>query len=542
MRGRHLPQKILKIVLLFTLVTVTQSRVEGNWSDYQNVGENVQNLKKHEEIPLGKKYDNGENIENEMAKNENDVSGKANEKVKSSNLIDKKGFEDEEGESIKKMKNRNEGKQGELINNFPFLRDVPYEEVKKFQQISNDPNLTKGELEVERQQWAEKQNTDVMNAFYEWKAKIEESKKQEKRKLEDRLNLFTEGMKNILSKIEEIIDDKGISRKQECEKIRSLLIENELRKDFTEKVPMQLVDFCMKGADKNEEVKQEQNVDQPIRKSTTKDGVWPYSKNDKDMKDATNDNEEQKEELKPNPLKAGSRKPNDSSSSSSSSENVEKQVNNAINEEEKEIIKKENEKKTEDNKLNDDDSASSSGSASSVEEPEKDKKGKVDRMDKKSKNKGGGEKKEDESSSSSSSEGDEEDKKKRNDKAKKVKKRKVKDSSSSSSENIEEAEGKKHKKRKNVKKKHSKKEVENNEKKVEDKSSSSSSSSGEDDEKMIKKAKKNKRGRDKDADDKDEDEKMFKKKHKHHKKGKDDASSSSDSDEKTKKHKKHKTD
>jgi len=65
---------------------------------------------------------------------------------------------------------------------------------------------------------------------------------------------------------------------------------------------MQLVDFCMKGADKNEEVKQEQNVDQPIRKPTTKDGVWPYSKNDKDMKDATNDNEEQREELKPNPL------------------------------------------------------------------------------------------------------------------------------------------------------------------------------------------------------------------------------------------------
>uniref|UniRef100_A0A915LW31 Uncharacterized protein n=1 Tax=Meloidogyne javanica TaxID=6303 RepID=A0A915LW31_MELJA len=119
-----------------------------------------------------------------------------------------------------------------------------------------------GELEVERQQWAEKQNTDVM----------------------------------------EIIDDKGISRKQECEKIHSLLIEDELRKDFTEKVPMQLVDFCMKGADKNEEVKQEQNVDQPIRKPTTKNGVWPYSKNDKDMKDATNDNEGQREELKPNPL------------------------------------------------------------------------------------------------------------------------------------------------------------------------------------------------------------------------------------------------
>jgi len=49
-----------------------------------------------------------------------------------------------------------------LINNFPFLRDVPNEEVKKFQQISSNPNLTKGELEVERQQWAEKQNTDVM--------------------------------------------------------------------------------------------------------------------------------------------------------------------------------------------------------------------------------------------------------------------------------------------------------------------------------------------------------------------------------------------
>jgi len=42
------------------------------------------------------------------------------------------------------------------------------------------------------------------NAFYEWKANIEESKKQEKRKLEDRLNSFTEGMKNILSKIEVI--------------------------------------------------------------------------------------------------------------------------------------------------------------------------------------------------------------------------------------------------------------------------------------------------------------------------------------------------
>jgi len=112
MRGRHLPQKILKIVLLFTLVSVTQSRVEGNWSDYQNVGENVQNLKKDEEIPLDKKYDNDENIENEMVKNENDVSRKVNEKVKSSNLNDKKGFEDEEGESIKKKKNRNEGKQG----------------------------------------------------------------------------------------------------------------------------------------------------------------------------------------------------------------------------------------------------------------------------------------------------------------------------------------------------------------------------------------------------------------------------------------------
>ena len=63
---------------------------------------------------------------------------------------------------IKKGETGKNNVNTEFIKKFPFLHNLSSEDVQQFKQITSNLNLTKGELEIERQKWAEKQNADIM--------------------------------------------------------------------------------------------------------------------------------------------------------------------------------------------------------------------------------------------------------------------------------------------------------------------------------------------------------------------------------------------
>ena len=118
----HFPPKIFKFLLLFILVNIMESQIDGNWSNYPvEIGENEQNQKKGGEMPLGKNYENGENIDKLANKNE----GKVKERVDSLNELNSgKGLMELE-EDGKNNKIQKEG-QGRLNISNIHIRFIFY--------------------------------------------------------------------------------------------------------------------------------------------------------------------------------------------------------------------------------------------------------------------------------------------------------------------------------------------------------------------------------------------------------------------------------